>query len=204
MIASRVLAEHLSAQGLPLSAAECRERFTGRSLASVRGMVERELGRLLDPDFEERLRSLDKNAFENELKAVDGIHQTLASIPASVCVASSGSLEKISGSLALTGLTDFFGSNLFSSSMVKNGKPAPDLFNLVLEKMAIPRQHAIVIEDSPSGVIAASLANIRVFGFSGASHAKADPNYQQKLVDAGAGLVFDDMTRLGELLGIHN
>ncbi len=200
MIASQVLGEQLSRLGLPLSAAECRERFTGRSLRSVRAMVEKELGHPLAHDFEEKLKELDQLAFEKDLKAVTGIEGALRAIPVPVCVASSGSPEKINTSLHLTGLADFFGGNLFSSSMVANGKPAPDLFNFAARRMKTPVDQIVVIEDSPCGVIAAGLANMRVFGFSGASHAKDDPLFETKLLNAGADLVFDDMSRLAQLL----
>jgi len=201
LISNRILAKGLSAHGLRISPEQCRRRFTGISMASVRAKVERDLGHALAPDFEAEIRALDIKVFEKELKPVTGIAEALSNIPVPVCVASSGSPEKINHSLRITGLADAFGENLFSAAMVANGKPAPDLFNLAALRMATPPEHTVVIEDSVAGVIAAGLAHMPVFGFSGASHAKDDAGYQEKLTDAGADVVFDDMSRLAELLG---
>lgn len=201
MIASRVLAKELTTRGMAISPADCRRSFTGMSIASVIAAVEKELGQTLEPDFEELLLKHDRAAFETELQAVAGIKTALENIPVPVCVASSGSPEKITNSLRVTALADKFGQNLFSASMVVNGKPAPDLFELAAERMHVAPDETVVIEDAQAGVIAAGLAHMRVFGFCGASHAIGDSGYQHKLVEAGADLIFDDMTRLPELLG---
>ncbi len=201
MIASGVLNRQLTALGFSITEADCRERFTGLSIASVRAIVEQDFGRALDPGFEDRLKELDQKAFERDLTAVKGIKETLEKIPVPVCVASSGTPEKIHNSLRLTGLTDFFDQNVFSAVLVSNGKPAPDLFELAARQMRISPNQAVVIEDSPSGIRAAGRAHMQLYGFSGASHAKADPGYEDKLRDAGAKRIFDDMALLPELLG---
>ena len=201
MIASRVLAEQLTTRGLSMSAAECRRDFTGISMASVRAKVERTLGRPLEPEFEETLRILDSRAFEKELKAIPGVEETLQHLPIRFCLASSGTPEKIANSLHLTNLSSYFENIQFSATMVANGKPAPDLFELAAKKMGIAPERTVVIEDSASGVIAATLAHMRVFGFTGGSHAQDNPEYGENLLKAGADLIFDDMTQLPELLG---
>lgn len=201
MIASQVLADLLTRMNFKITAKDCRERFTGKSIRSVRTMVEKQWGRALGSDFEENLRTFDRQAFEKNLRPVDGIKEALEGIPVPLCVASSGTPEKIKNSLDLTGLSNYFAGNLFSSTMVANGKPAPDLFQYAAAQMKSFPQHAVVIEDSPSGIIAAGLANIQVLGYSGASHARDDPEYEGRLRNAGAEIVFDDMAKLPELLG---
>lgn len=200
MIASEVLAEYLTNHGVPFSAADCRERFTGMSLTSVKGMIEREFGTSLSENFPEEIRALDIEAFENGLAAIDGIEAVLQKMDVPFCIASSGSQEKIANSLRLTGLTRYFGEHIFSATQVANGKPAPDLFQFAAGKMKTLPEKALVIEDSPNGVIGASLAGMRVLGFCGASHAKDDPDYADKLLKAGVDLVFDDMSNLPGLL----
>ncbi len=52
--------------------------------------------------------------------------------------------------------------------MVKNGKPAPDLFLHAAQEMGAEPANCIVIEDSPAGIAAAKAAGMCVFAFTGA------------------------------------
>lgn len=201
MIANRVLSGLITEAGMKITADQCRSRFIGTSMGSVRASVEEELGRPLPDDFEESVFRADRIAFERDLTAVTGIEAALACISAPVCIASSGSPEKIANSLRITGLAHHFGDRIFSATMVARGKPAPDLFLLAAEKMATPPNCCTVIEDSVFGVTAGVRADMRVLGFAGASHAIDHPGYGDSLAEAGAGVVFDDMATLPGLLG---
>jgi len=201
LISNRILSRLLTQAGLEITADQCRARFTGISMASVRALVERDLGRSLPGDFEQSVFRADRIAFERDLTAVAGVAAVLRAIPVAVCVASSGSPEKIANSLRVTGLADHFGDRIFSATMVANGKPAPDLFLLAAEKMATAPNRCVVIEDSAFGVTAGLRAGMRVVGFAGASHALGVPDYQDGLARAGAEIVFDDMAALPGLLG---
>lgn len=67
-------------------------------------------------------------AFQAELKEIPGIQDVLLSLDIPYCLASSGDVEKIHTTLGITGLLHFFEGKIFSSQMVKRGKPFPDLF----------------------------------------------------------------------------
>ncbi|MBE0529321.1 MAG: HAD-IA family hydrolase [Rhodospirillales bacterium] len=198
LLASRLLAEALSAQGYMVTAAECRDRYTGISIRSVIEMVEAVGGRALPADFEDRIRANDLAVFARELKAVPGIAEALARIPTAKCVASSGAPEKIRHSLTITGLLDFFEPHLFSAHMVKRGKPAPDLFLFAAAAMGAEAARCMVVEDSTAGVVAARAAGMPVLGFAGGGH--AGDGYGAMLTAAGAVRVFDDMAELPGLL----
>lgn len=200
LLASRLLAEALTAEGHAVTAADCRERYTGISIRSVIEMVEAERGRALPPDFEDRIRANDLVVFARELKAVPGVAEALARIPAPKCVASSGAPEKIRHSLAVTGLIGFFEPHLYSAHMVRRGKPAPDLFLFAAAAMGVDPARAVVVEDSVAGVTAARAAGMAVLGFAGGGH--AGDGYAALLRAAGAGRVFEDMAELPALLQI--
>lgn len=53
---------------------------------------------------------------------------------------------------------------------MKNGKPAPDLFLHAANKMGVPAEHCLVIEDSQAGIEGAKAARMRVIRYAGASH----------------------------------
>ena len=78
------------------------------------------------------------------------------------CVASGSSLEYIRRGLQLTGLLDFFEPHILSASMVRTGKPAPDLFLYAEEQMGVAPEHCLVIEDSSAGIKAQCSRYVRV------------------------------------------
>lgn len=84
--------------------------------------------------------------------------------------------------------------------MVKNGKPAPDLFLHAAAAMGVPPAACVVVEDSPVGVEAAKKAGMRVFGFTGGSHAgRLAAAFEAR----GPDLVFGAMQALPALLGLE-
>lgn len=200
-IASRVLAAALSEAGFPLSAQQAIDRYTGSSLPAVLISVAAEWGRALPADFAARLRERDRAAFAAELEAMPGVDEMLANLDLRKCVASSGSRDKIRRNLVLTGLLHHFEPHLFSAEMVAVGKPAPDLFLLAAERMAVPPARCLVVEDSLAGVRAAIAAGMAVLAFVGGGHVRE--GHAETLLAAGADAVFSEMRDLPELLAAH-
>lgn len=199
MIASRVLAAHLSAHGYPVTAKQCRERFTGKWMTDIVNLVRGE-GVDMPDDFIETLKVKDREAFERELKPMPDVLDMVRNLTHDRCVASSGPIVKMETTLGLSGLLPFFTPHLFSAAMVKRGKPEPDLFLYAANAMGRTPKDCLVIEDSTAGVTAARRAGMRVLGFAGASHAREVAGYAKTLTDAGAETVFDDMMRLPDLI----
>ncbi len=199
-IAARVLAEAASELGLALSPEECIARFTGISLAAVMRALEKSLGRRLPEGFAEALAARDRVAFRRDLRAVDGVRETVLRLPWRRCVASSGTHEKMRFTLGLTGLLAMFEPHLFSATEVAHGKPAPDLFLHAAARMGATPATCLVIEDAEPGIAAARAAGMRVFGFVGGAHRRAGE--ADRLLAAGAECVFWDMAELPALLGI--
>jgi HAD superfamily hydrolase (TIGR01509 family) len=201
LLASDVLSEELAKYDIDITPRECGERFTGSSLKRVKELVFQSTGISLPDNFEADIRERDSHVFEDRLRPISGIEEALELLDLPVCVASSGSMAKITHSLTLTGLLDSFKPHLFSAEMVKRGKPAPDLFLLAAEKMGVPPKRCLVIEDSPVGVRAAQKAGMTVYGFAGGAH--AGPGYGEMLELAGAKIVFREMFALNNLIKFH-
>ena len=198
-ISSRVLAEALTAAGLPMTQPQTRRTYQGLLLADLMARVEATLGRPLPPDWGERFESDRAEAFRAELQAVCGAREAVARVSAAglaVCVASQGSVDKTRLTLGLTGLRDLFGADaLYSAYSVARGKPAPDLFLHAASAMGVDPARAVVVEDTPSGVSGAVSAGMRVFGRA------AEPEDEPALRRAGAE-TFTTMHELPGLLGL--
>ncbi len=199
-IARCVLAELLGEIGFPLPEISSAESHTGLSLPTVMAMIEHSAGRPLPSDFAVQLRARSQAAFDSKLQAMAGAAETLAQLTGPLCVASSGSPQKIRRNLELTGLLGYFDPHLFSSEMVDRGKPAPDLFLFAAQSMGVVPTDCLVIEDSVAGVRAGCAAGMRVLGFVGGGHCAS--NTGGTLLTAGAIAVFERLNELPELLAM--
>jgi HAD superfamily hydrolase (TIGR01509 family) len=196
-IANRIMAEHITATGIPIAYEDCRARFVGGTLQRVMDTVEQWLGRPLPPGWKDDFEARRNEAFRRELKAVAGVEevlQRLARVGTEICVASSGTIEKMELTLGLTGLKRYFGERLFSASMVAHGKPEPDIFLYAAEQMGYLPETCVVVEDSPTGVTAAVAAGMRVLAYAADTDAEI-------LRVAGAH-PFAEMAELPGLLGL--
>jgi len=199
MISTSVLSDLFVEYKIPIDQPTIYERFLGRSMASMRTVLDEEYGVPMTDEHLEFVRRNMRERFMRELKPVPGVAEALARLQIPACVASSSSPERIRLSLGVTGLLDYLEPNIFSATMVKNGKPAPDLFLHAARVMGISPEHCVVIEDSPAGVMAAQAAKMRVFGFTGGGHAEP-AGLGTALAALGPDLIFKDMRDLPELL----
>lgn len=191
LLSCQCLSEMLGGIGIEVSVEEVLNLFLGRSTATVTQYCA-DRGRPVPETFLPELRLRLRESFERALKPISGIALLLSDFKVRSCVASSSDLDRVTLSLALTGLAEHFGNRLYTAQMVKHGKPAPDLFLHAAAQMQTAPAKTLVIEDSVSGVIAAKAAGMTVWGFIGGSHyVSREP--RAMLVDAGADRVFDRM-----------
>jgi HAD superfamily hydrolase (TIGR01509 family) len=141
-----------------------------------------------------------KALLTEQLKPTQGFPEFIAKLKLIRCVASSSSIERIHFSLGLTGLAEYFAEGtVFSSSMVKHGKPAPDLFLYAAEQCGVAPARCLVIEDSQYGVEAAVAAKMQVIGFTGGEH--ADAGLSDRLRARGANHICSNWHEVAKLLG---
>lgn len=202
-IALSVLAEMLAGQGVELAGIDISDRFLGRSLRTVTEVVRTEFGVRLPDDFPQRMRRRLFERYEAELRPMPGIEAALDGLSAQkirTCVASSSLPERIEKSLTVTGLIGRFAPDIFSASMVKAGKPAPDLFLHAASTLGFAPEHCLVIEDSPAGIEAAQAAKMKVFAFGGGGHARS-PHLRATIAALAPDARFDAMDELLQRVG---
>ncbi|WP_064694977.1 HAD family hydrolase [Rhizobium aegyptiacum] len=197
-LASRIDAEELTRIGYPTSYSDVVLRFTGLSSATMRKLIEEDWGRPLPGNFDTIVQDRIKESYRTELQAISGIDQLLHQLQLPRCVASSSAPDKLRLGLELTGLWPHFEPHVFSSVMVKVGKPAPDLFLFAAAKMGVEPARCVVVEDSIAGVRAGVAAGMTVIGFTAGGHCLED--HDHRLLSAGAKVVARSADELTSLL----
>jgi HAD superfamily hydrolase (TIGR01509 family) len=193
-----VEAEVLTELGWPMERDEVVRRWMGRTAAVQTADIRERLGDDGVRRYQELSHQQIHDAFDRDLVEVEGVSvllDVLDEVGIPMCVASSGTHERMSRTLGITGLADRFDGRIFSAVEVEHGKPAPDLFLHAASQMGVEPQACVVLEDSVYGVQAGVAAGMRVLGY-GSGLADADA-----LRRAGAE-VFAHMSDVPSLLGL--
>ncbi len=192
-LTNSILAKIFTDLGFEISGIDCRARFQGKSMGDVCNEVADILGAPVD---EASIQALVNQALVKQVNPIPRVEQlveTLLRHNYPICVASSGTVDKMVITLGQTSLLPYLKDVLFSATQVKRGKPYPDVFEFAAREMGMEIKTSIVIEDSVSGVLAGRAAGARVLGYCGDSFTD-----QVKMKNAGAEL-FNDMN---EAMGI--
>lgn len=198
-ISIAVLLEILAEAGAHIEPEAAYRQFLGRSMASIIQTLEDKDGLTVTDAHVKRLRERLYARFRDELSPIPGLPDILPTLKSARCVASSSQPERIRLSLGVTGLLAYFEPYIYSSTMVANGKPAPDLFLHAAEAMGVVPARCVVIEDSPAGIEAAKRAGMGVFAFAGGSHC-GPAGLRAVFETLAPDRVFDDMHDLPALL----
>lgn len=76
-------------------------------------------------------------------------------------IATATDMQRTEKYLQLTGLRPYF-DTLISATMVKEGKPSPDIYAYACEQLGLTPEECIAVEDSPNGVLSAYRAGCHV------------------------------------------
>ncbi len=198
-ISIAVLVEVVGAAGVVLDGRTAYERFLGKSMATISGILEDEFGLTMTHGHLDEIRAELFRRFRKQLKPIPGIAEALSRLGAPHCVASSSQPERIRLSLEVTGLLELFEPHIYSATMVARGKPFPDLFLHAASDMGADPRRCLVVEDSPAGIMAAHDAGMRVFAFTGGSHA-GEGSLRAAIDGLAPDRVFSDMRSLPRLI----
>lgn len=193
---NEVLARNLTRYGLEMTPDDCMSHFIGGTMKSV-GEKAAGWGADLPSDWIDQIYGEIFARLRQGVPAVAGVVAVLdlidqAGIP--FCVASNGSEEKMAITLGHTGLISRFETVMFSAHTLGVAKPDPGLFLHAAAKFGVRPGACAVVEDSLSGVVAASRAGMKCYGYC----AHDDGS---RLAENGAE-VFHDMSDLAGLLGV--
>jgi HAD superfamily hydrolase (TIGR01509 family) len=200
LMACAAVATELGRLGIDIGADEIAARYIGVSAPSMYGDLESSFDVVIDIEQRQAIDAAVDALLAARVTAMPGVEQAIASLSERyrICVASSGTMRRIEGSLRRASLWDAFVGRVFSASQVKAGKPAPDLFLFAAAQMGVAAAQAVVVEDSVAGVRSAKAAGMCCLGFTGGGHSNA--RLAQALLQHGAFSIFDDMSDLPGLV----
>jgi HAD superfamily hydrolase (TIGR01509 family) len=194
-ISNAVLARALTEAGLPTTPAQAIAAYKGRIMSDVVGLAQAQLGRPLPDGFVAAFEADREREFMAGLEPIPGAADTVRALTEAgvrVAVASQGKLSKTELTLGVTGLRALFGSEaLFSAYAVTRGKPYPDLYRHVAERMGATSDLCVVVEDTVIGVTAGVAAGMRVLGYA--------PDDDGEALRAAGG---EPITALEDVLGV--
>jgi len=188
--------------GVKLTLKDYFNRFIGTKMNFKISTLEKESGiplsKLITKKDSEKRDKEKLKAFTKDLQATKNIHKVLKSINLPMAIASGSKPKRLEHTLKLTKLYSFFENKTFSSELVKNGKPEPDIFLYAAKQLNVKPEKCLVIEDSTSGIKAAQKAGMTVFAFIGGSHINKE--LKEKIKSLKPNLIFNDMLKLPNLI----
>ena len=170
---NRLTAELLTEMGHETTLRDALTKFTGLNGRDVIAAIEGHIGGEIPEQFHERMKEEGARALREGLAEVVGAVEFVRSLPPELprAVASSSSTRWIRTHLEHLGLTDEFGDHVYSGrEHVERGKPEPDLYIYAAQRLGVPIQEAVILEDSRVGVTGALASGARVIGLAAGSH----------------------------------
>ena len=180
ILSAQVLINMLVEKGVDIDRAYVQQHFLGCNFKAVSQKIANAFNVTLPESFEGDYRDALLNEFETSLTTTDGISDVLKNLAVPICIATSSSPVRTAKALSVVSLSKYFSNTVFTSSEVKRGKPAPDLFLHAAKQMGVEPKHCLVIEDSKAGVSAAIDANMQVLHYSGGQHMQEAINHVHK------------------------
>lgn len=144
------------------------------------------------------IRHAVEAACDERSRATPGVVDALTRIALPKAVASNSTQPRVRAALRRAGLVEVFGEQVYSADLVARPKPSPDVYLAAARGLGAEPGSCLVVEDSVTGVTAATAAGMYVLGFVGGDHSADD--HPNRLMRAGAQCVFDHMDQLPALV----
>ncbi len=188
IIAAEVMTPVLNTFGHAVTVKHYLTQYTGKTFRAIFDQFD------IDQrvDVEMLIKNVEEKVYLN-IAEVQGISHVVNSLSLPKSVVSNSHPDQIRHAVSTINLSDAFEKE-FSSSMVENPKPSPDVYLYAAENLGISPESCLVVEDSISGCTAALEANMRVVGFCGGKHIM--PMHKGELQKLGVQFIADNSTEL--------
>ena len=155
----------------------------------------------LDVESEAERFTAGEIADTDGVVVIEGAAELLAGLPKDAwAVVTSGSAQLAAARLSRAGLP--VPNVLATADDVQRGKPAPDPYLLGAERLGLPVDRCVAVEDSPAGIQAARAAWMRVIGIA-ATHGREELVRSTVVVDRLSALSIAEGDSKGHRLAIR-
>jgi HAD superfamily hydrolase (TIGR01509 family) len=180
-------------------------RITGLSLHDLYNLLISEYRLTLPKEqFLDLYHEMAVGIYANKVSLIEGFGDVLDFLLANdipVALASSSPMRWIDIVLDRFDLRPAFRVVVSADELEGQGKPSPAIYLLTAQRLGVPPDQCIVIEDSRNGVLSARRAGMFCIGFRNGFNEEQDLSDADMLVHGYAGL---DLTTLRRLLQIAN
>ena len=197
IVAAEVVTDWLHTEKVDITVEEFIHTHTGKLFRNILKEL-MEAGSLRkDLHIPSVMVELDKQVRDN-MRIIDGVLPMLNSIGLPKSVVSNSDVDYVEEALEKFGLAPHFEAPVFSAEMVADGKPSPMVYELAIDTIGVAKESIIAIEDSYTGVQAATRAGIPTIGFLGGSHIR--DGHAERLQSLGVIGLASNHQELGALL----
>jgi beta-phosphoglucomutase len=160
--------------------------------------------KLTDEVLEEYTRAIDAEFRENfakteNIEPIAGLNAFLDSISRAGCkiaLGTSAPPENVEIVFERLKISKYF-DLIVDQSQISKGKPDPEIYNKVVQRMGLPKEECVVLEDSLAGVVSACRAGIKVIGITSSQPDEALKNVGASIcIKDYTGFTFNDVNQL--------
>ncbi len=119
-------------------------------------------------ELDDKKEAAFRRIIEAEFPAMPGVRELLHALHDAgllLAVGSSGPPENVALVVDALDARALFGA-IVTATDVTRGKPDPQVFQIAAERLGVPPQRCVVVEDAPAGIVAARAAGMRVIGLT--------------------------------------
>jgi HAD superfamily hydrolase (TIGR01509 family) len=200
-ITNGLLRDMLEDRGWRLSREECMRLFLGKAVKDEGAVIEAHTGKPLTDEWLLQFRERRNEALIAGVQPIPGAVAAVAAVHAQyqgrIACCSGADRFKVELQMRKCGLMSYFEGRIFSGHEMPRSKPFPDVYLAAIAHLGVRAERCVVIEDTVTGVQAGVAAGATVLGYSPAAAGHDGP---LALRQAGATLVFDDLTSLTALV----
>lgn len=199
-ITQGVLRDMLEEAGWTMTQAECMRLFVGKMVKQERALIESRTGQPLTDAWMAAFYERRNQRLQAELQAIPGallmVQAAHRHTQGRIACASGADRQKVEFQIDMAGMRPYFEQRVFSGHEMPRGKPAPDVYLAAAAHLQIAPAQALVIEDTPTGVMAGVAAGAEVWAYC------PQPEAAEGLLAAGARRLFATMAEMAAGLAL--
>jgi HAD superfamily hydrolase (TIGR01509 family) len=197
IVAAEEVTQWLRSEGVAIDLETYIAEYTGKTFSDIINLLKSKGQLAKGLDLSEVVPMLD-NLIKANQRPIEGVWDMLKSIEVPISSVSNSAKDYVELALDKLEITHHFEGRVYSAEMVAKGKPDPGVYELAVERIGLSKKEIIVVEDSYSGVVAATAADLKTIGFLGGSHVRE--GLGNKLLSAGALALAHDHSSLTDIL----